>query len=245
MKEAEVRGEGAHSLSIIVMAYDEVDNLEHVLREVDEHAMGTGRPYEIIIVDDGSTDGTAELADDLSGRISGARTVHHERNKGIGEVLRTGFNEARHDLVTIVPADGQYPAEILHLFLPHMAEHDVVLGYVPKRDSPIMAIVLSRIERILLTLLFGRFPEFQGIYMFRRSLLQRFPLTSQGRGWIIQMELIIRAKRAGCRITSVQTPMRRRLSGESKARNLKSVIANTRQMLALFWRMRIWKDRRG
>lgn len=237
MKQDDIKNEGVHSLSIIVMAYNERANLSRVFDEIVREAEQTGRSYEILIVDDGSTDGTGELADTLAQRHESARVIHHEQNRGIGEVLRSGFEEAHNTLVTIFPADGQYPAEIIGQFLPYMDDHDLVLGYVPKRTSPTMAKILSRVERVLLSLLFGRMPPFQGIYMFRRSILERFPLTSRGRGWIIQMELIIRAERAGCRVISVPTSMRKRLSGESKARSLKSVIANTRQVLALYGRL--------
>ena len=238
MKLANIWKEEPHSLSVFIMAYNEVDNLEFVFNEVHEECERSQRPYEIMIVDDGSMDGTSDLADRLASTVPQARVIHHGANKGIGQVLRTGFDASSNDLVTFFPADGQYPAEIINQFLPHMPDYDIVLGYVPRRDSAFMAKLLSRCERILLHMLFGRIPPFQGIYMFRRSLLRLFPLTSMGRGWIIQMELIIRAKRAGCRMTSLPTGMRRRLSGESKARNFKSVIANMKQVFQLFWRLR-------
>lgn len=229
--------EKPHSLSIVVVAYNELDNLGTVWSEILAEVERIRRPCEIIIVDDGSTDGMEKLADELVRNVDHARVIHHEGNQGIGQVFSTGFREARNDLVIFLPADGQYPADIISDFLPHMDDHDLVMGYVPKRTSPRMAKILSGAERLLLNVLFGRLPRFQGVYMLRRSILRLFPLTSRGRGWIIQMELIIRAKRAGCRLTSVPTHMRPRLSGESKARSLKSVIANSRQVLVLFWRL--------
>ncbi len=241
----DVWNEKPHSLSIVVVAYNEVDNLETVWNEIGAEVKRIDRPCEIIIVDDGSTDGMGELADRLVRDADNARVVHHQGNQGIGQVFSTGFHEARNDLVIFLPADGQYPADIISDFLPHMGDHDLVLGYVPKRTSPLMAKILSGAERLLLNVLFGRLPRFQGVYMLRRSILQLFPLTSRGRGWIIQMELIIRAKRAGCRLTSVPTHMRPRLSGESKARSFKSVVANSRQVLVLFWRLMAERLRGG
>lgn len=237
MDLADIQKDDPVSLSVIIMAYNEVANLGFVFQEVLAECTKAGRPYELIIVDDGSTDGTARLAARLVAGRADARVIHHKTNLGIGEVLRTGFNASRNDLITLIPADGQYPAEIIGCFLPYMKAQELVLGFVPHRSSPLMAKVLSRCERLLLDVMFGRIPRFQGIYMFRRALLELFPLTTEGRGWIIQMELIIRAQRAGCRLISVPTSMRRRLSGVSKARNLKSVIANMRQAIQLYRRL--------
>ena len=225
------------SLSIVIMAYNEVENIGFVLEEIDREVKRTGRRFEILVVDDGSTDGTGAWADHWAQEEEARRVIHHETNLGIGQVLSTGFHAAQNDLVTIFPADGQFPADIIGQFLPYMEEHDLVLGYVPNRVSPLMAKILSRCERLLLDVLFGRLPHFQGIYMFRRSLLDAFPLTSTGRGWIIQMELIIRTKKSGHRLISVPTTMRKRLSGHSKARNLRSVIANMKQVIQLYWRL--------
>lgn len=233
----------APALTVAIMTYNEVATLEAVVRELDEAAAALGCPYEILIVDDGSRDGSAELADDLARRKPAVRVAHHETNRGIGYVLRTGIREARGAVLTFFPADGQCPAEILGQFYPLMADHDLVLGYIPKRENPWLAIVLSKLERWLLRLLFGPMPDFQGIFMFRRSLLDRFELVSEGRGWILQMELIIRARRAGARIINRPTGVRARVSGQSKVTNLRSVLANLKQIAVLFWRLHV-SDRR-
>lgn len=225
------------SLSVLVMAYNEVATLESVVQELAGEARTTCRRFEILIVDDGSTDGTGPLADRLAGEWPEVRVVHLPRNSGIGEVLKTGYREARNDLVAVFPADGQCPAASLKPFVALMQDHDLVLAYIPQRKNPWYATLLSKAERLLMHLLFGPMPRFQGTYLFRRAVLERFPLTSQGRGWLIQMELILRAQRAGCRIVSVPTETRSRTSGTSKAANLRSVLANLKQVLPLFWNL--------
>lgn len=221
------------SLSVIVMAYNEAATLESVVDEICREAQKATDIFEVIIMDDGSTDGTGALADRLAQANPNVRVVHFEQNRGIGEVLRIGYQSARNDLVTIFPADGQCPAESITPFVQAMANHDLVLAYIPKRHNPAISIILSKIERLLFFMLFGPMPRFQGIYMFRKSILDQIHLKSMGRGWIIQMELIIRAKRAGYRIASLPTECRPRVSGKSKATNLRSVIANLKQVLIL------------
>ena len=92
-------------------------------------------------------------------------------NLGLGGVYRTGFERATGDLVTFFPADGQFPASILHAFYPLAAGHELVLGYLPQRDGSLLARGLSAAERVLYRALFGPMPRFQGVFMVRRTLL--------------------------------------------------------------------------
>ena len=226
------------SLSIIVMAFNEAATIEGVVDDLDAVARCLGHPFEIVIVDDGSTDGTAEIADRLAAELGAVRVVHHETNLGIGDVLASGIKAARNEVFTVFPADGECPAEILQQFLPHMQDHDVVLGYIPERKNAWLSIMLSKAERLLLRMLFGPMPKFQGVFMYRRALLASMERVSSGRGWMIQMEWILHAQREGSRIISVPTQMRPRVSGKSKVTNVRSVVANLRQVLVLYWHLK-------
>jgi glycosyltransferase involved in cell wall biosynthesis len=223
----------AESVSVVVMAFDEVASLEAVVWEIAAVLERIGRDYEILIVDDGSTDGTGALADRLAAQVSSTRTLHHPVNGGLGAVYRTGLFAASGDLLTFFPADGQFPATIIELFVPRMATHDLVLGYLPTRDSSLLARGLSAAEKVLYRALFGPFPKFQGILMVRRAIVERLDLRSIGRGWGVIMELVLRAVRGGYRVVSLPTEMRQRMSGRSKVNNLRTIWANTRQMLEL------------
>ncbi len=220
-------------LSVVVLAYNEVANLRPATDELLGELRATGRRWELVLVDDGSTDGTSGVADQIAAENPGVRVVHHGVNLGLGGGYRTGFREAAGDLVTFFPADGQFPASIVSQFLPLAARHDLVLGYLPERESSLVAKGLSLGERLLYRLLFGRFPRFQGIFMIRRRLLAELPLVSDGRGWAIVMELILRAARGPYKIVSVPTTCRARLSGASKVNNLKTIAANLEQLVAL------------
>jgi glycosyltransferase involved in cell wall biosynthesis len=220
-------------LTVVVMAFDEAASLEAVVRELDEAAARAAPSHEVLVVDDGSTDGTAALADRLAAERGAVRVVHHPENRGLGGVYRTGYAEARGELVTFFPADGQFPASILEDFVPRMAARDLVLGYVERRTDSARGRVLSGAERALYRVLFGRLPRFQGVMMFRREILGRLPLRSSGRGWGIVMELVVRATRAGLRIESAPTPLLDRRAGRSKVQTARSVWSNLAQALAL------------
>lgn len=222
---------------VVVMAYDEIGGLEAVVREIRVALDRLACPSEILLVDDGSQDGTGDLADRLAVQVSSVRVVHHQPNQGLGGVYRTGFREARHELLTFFPADGQFAPEILDRFVPMMAGHDLVLGYLPAGRTGIVGPLLSLAERAVYRLLFGRLPRFQGVFMVRRTALQRLTLVSDGRGWAVVMEMIVRASRAGFRIRSEPTSLRARLAGVSKVQNARTIWSNMRQLVALRWRV--------
>ena len=222
---------------VVVMAYDEAASLAAVVGGLREALARLARPHEIVIVDDGSRDGTAAEADRLAAAVPRVRVVHHGANQGLGGVYRTGFREAGFELITFFPADGQFPPEILERFVPLMAERDLVLGYLPGGRRGLAGAVLSLVERAAYRLLFGPLPRFQGIFMIRRSALARLPLVSSGRGWAIVMEMIVRAVRAGLRIHSEPTALRPRQSGVSKVQNARTIWANLKQLVALRARM--------
>jgi dolichol-phosphate mannosyltransferase len=223
----------ALDLSVVVLAFNEEGSLEAVVAEIDSVLQTIGRDYEVIIVDDGSTDDTGAIADRLARQNIRIRVAHHPINKGLGEAYRTGFALAQGDLITFFAADGEIPAATIKEFTPLMDSADMVLGYLPHRNSSLLAKCLSKAERILFRLLFGSFPTFQGVFMLRRALLSQLELKSRGRGWTVVMELIIRASRGGYKLVSAPTEMRPRMSGKSKVKNLVTIWDNLRQVFVL------------
>lgn len=221
-------------VSIIVMAYNEAATLSGVLCEIDAAMHSCASSYEVVVVDDGSSDGTDRVADEAAHRLSSVTVLHHPTNLGIGEVYHSGFQAATGTYLTFLPADGQFPASIVTDFMPLMRNADLVLGYLPDiRRSP-AATVLSWMERSLYWVMFGPLPPFQGIMMFRRTMLEELGVKPGGRGWGVLMEIVVRAKRAGLKIVSVPTSLRPRISGKSKVNNLRSIRANLDQAVALW-----------
>ena len=230
---------------------------DHGLTIADVVAPLEGQGLDCIIVDDGSDDGTGAVADELAGgasdepanqapgespghapdespgHASTVSAIHHEANLGLGGVYRTGFAAARGRYLTFFPADGQFPATIIEQFVPLMESHDLVMGYLPERPTTVTARALSWIERVLYRVLFGSFPQFQGIFMVRRALLEEIDLYSSGRGWGIVMELVLKTTRGDYRTVSVPTEIRPRTTGRSKVRNLRTIWANLKQLLTI------------
>ena len=225
--------EAAPTLTVVVMAFNEQPSLESTCSELLDVVRRLDVSAELLVVDDGSNDGTGQLADALAERESMMRVVHHPQNLGLGGVYRTGFTSARGTCVTFFPADGQFPAAIIADFLPRMRDYEVVLGYLPDRTDTLVAKTLSYLERVLYRIIVGPLPRFQGVLMFRRELLQGRAFRSTGRGWGILMEFILQCSREGRRMISVPTSCRLRVHGESKVSNVRTILSILRQLWAL------------
>lgn len=213
------------------MAYNEEIGLPITVAET--HQVLQDIDYEILIVDDGSSDGTAATARALVEANPRVRVITHSPNKGLGGVYRTGLTHGAGEWITFLPADGELPPHNLLRFLEAREGHQLLLGVIPNRDVAWTALLLTRLEKMLYGLLFGYLPPFQGLFMIHRQALEQTELRSTGRGWAVLMELFLKTVRAGRPWRNVETVIRGRLGGESKVRNLRTIVANLVEVLRL------------
>ncbi|GAH12092.1 unnamed protein product, partial [marine sediment metagenome] len=97
-----------YSISVVIMAFNERETLEQVVTDIDSHLKQLfSNKYEILIIDDGSTDGTEKIADNLQMKYPVVSAIHHKKNEGLGGVYRTAFSKAKNDFITFYPADSQ------------------------------------------------------------------------------------------------------------------------------------------
>lgn len=227
------------SLSLVVFAYNEEESVEATILEVQSTLSQIGDPFEIVIIDDGSTDGTGAIINRLEKDILEVRVVGHQTNRGLGGAYRSGFYESKMDSLMFWAADGQMEPETIPQFYPLMKQYDMVLGYLPNRKRTLVGRVLSLSEKVLYRVIIGKMPKFQGVLMFRRALLDKIPLHSQGRGWGVLMEFIVKVHRGGYSITSIPTGLRPRAYGVSKVNNMRTILSNVVQLAEL--RLKILK----
>jgi glycosyltransferase involved in cell wall biosynthesis len=163
----------ATAVAIVIPAYNEETAIRPQIEAI-QAAMDAGdRPYELIVVDDGSTDGTAEVA-----RCPGVRLLRLPENRGYGAALKAGIAAARHECIVIIDADGTYPPEAIPAMLALAAEYDMVVGARVGRD---VHIPWARrpakwfLGRVASYLAGQRIPDLNsGLRILRKSLVQRY-----------------------------------------------------------------------
>lgn len=165
--------------SIVIPAYNEGQGIGDVLQQLHDVLRRHDMPFEVIVVDDGSTDGTAEIV----GR-GPARLIAHGVNRGYGAALKTGVRAARYDLVVIMDSDGQHdPADVIRL-VELSRDHDMVVGARTRGSySPLLRRPGKWLLQRTADFLTGRrIPDLNsGLRAFRRELVQRFvPILPNG-----------------------------------------------------------------
>ena len=163
-------------LTVVVPAYNELDALAPVMEELVTIMEGGGHAFEIIVIDDGSDDGTSEIAAGFSDPV---RTIRHESNKGYGSALKTGIRAARYAVVCTTDADGTYPNERIPDLFEHYLENecDMVVG---ARTGDNVSIPLIRrpakwaIGKLANYMVNYRIPDINsGLRLFRRDLVMK------------------------------------------------------------------------
>jgi len=244
-------------LSYFFPAHDEVENIEPLVSEALEELARLAERFEIICVDDGSTDGTAILADRLTREHPDVvRVIHHRSNLGYGAAVRSGLAAARYPLICFTDGDRQFRVADLAALLDRMAGRspagragpepsgpvpDVVAGYRLRRADPRIRLIYARIYRACLGLFFGlalRDPDC-ACKLFRREALEGVRLESGGA--FLSAELLIKVAEQGGVIVEQGVPHHPRTAGRASGARPRVVARAIRDFWAL--RLRLWLDR--
>lgn len=204
------------AVSVLVPARNEVGNITELVARVGRAFAERGlaaSQVELVLINDGSTDGTGELAEQLCSSHPFLRVIHHRRNLGLTAALRTGFRVVRGDLILFLPADLESDPETdIPLLLDKLAEdYDVVAGWRQGRiEGKVFA---SGIYNLASRILFGlQLHDMNWIKGFRREVIESLPpLRSDWHRFILHI-----AAHQGYRIGEVATLWHKRRAGRSK-----------------------------
>lgn len=171
------------TLSVIIPVYNEVNTIEEILKRVD----AVGLADELIVVDDGSTDGTRDLLHKLDEEYPNLKLYLHDHNQGKGAAVRTGIKEATCELVIIQDADLEYDPRDYHAILKPMNEGlaDVVYGSrflgAPRRSTMFWHMIANKLLTLMTNILYNSILSDMetGYKLFRREILLDFPLKAK------------------------------------------------------------------
>lgn len=213
-----------YPITIFFPCYNEEENVERVTREALAVAPEISDDYEIIIVNDGSRDRTGEIADRLAAEYPVVKVVHHQKNKGYGGALQSGFRNATKELVFYTDGDGQFRIEEITKLLPLIEKYDIVSGYRINRRDPLIRKINAFLWGTLVNILFKfKVSDVDSAFkLYRRKIFDEITLESQGA--LIDTEILAKAKARGYLITEVGVNHYPRIAGEQTGAKLSVIL---------------------
>jgi glycosyltransferase involved in cell wall biosynthesis len=230
-------------LSYFFPAHNEAPNVEALVVEALEALPDLAAEFEVIVVDDGSRDETAAIADRLAAEHPDVvRAVHHETNLGYGAALRSGLRAARYDLVCFTDGDRQFRVADLGRLLDVLGpDVDVVAGYRIRRADPLGRTIYARLSRRANRSFFGL-----GVRdidcackLFRRRALEGLRVESGGA--FFSAELLIKLRAKGATLAEVGVPHHPRTAGSPTGAKPSVIWRAVKDFWSL--RMRLWVNR--
>jgi NAD(P)-dependent dehydrogenase (short-subunit alcohol dehydrogenase family) len=227
------------SISVFIPCLNEEKNLKPTVARLIEALTVTVEDYEIIIVNDGSSDGTGAVAENLAAENSTIRALHNSRNMGLGYCFAQAYREARKSFFVYIPGDNTWPYRSFVELFGNLGRADIITSYAINPDvRPFARRVVSRLYTNLLNLLFRRHLQyFNGLTIYPVDFLRRDPATTFGFGF--QAEVLLKALNLGLSYIEVGLPIDERTAGGSKAVNLTNILSVLSTLVRVFSDLRI------
>jgi dolichol-phosphate mannosyltransferase len=225
---------GAPSLSIVIPAYNEAENIVDTLENVTRALEPLPITHEILVIDDGSSDGTAALVTSSLKRFPTVRLLVNQRNMGFGWSYRRGVDAAALDYIVMVHGDNAWGAQTLRDFFSRVGEADVVIGYT--RDMwgtrTMTRTIISKLYTLVVNLITRRrLKYYNGLQIHPAPVLKSVKIQSTGYGF--QSEVLVKSLRRSKTVVEVPMDLIEREKGESKAFRLKNFVDVLRTLKVL------------
>jgi len=247
----------AHSVSLLTWAYNEEQSVQAFLLRALRMMEAAVTDFEIVFINDGSSDRTGELADAIAAADRRVRVLHNERSRNVGYCCRHAIAVASKEYLFWQTVDWGYDLRNLRVYLELLKYYDVVQGVresisgprgwlelirgINRRSDNLRKAVVSIANFLLVRLLFGvPLSDFQNVTFYRSHFVQKLPLASNSS--FANPEMLIRSYAAGLSFIEVPIPSMRRVEGKAKGTKLFSIARSIREILAAWlrwgWRLR-------
>lgn len=231
------------SLSVLVPALNEQRDLEPTVRQLIRVVGGVCEDFEIIIVNDGSTDRTGAIALGLVREEPRVRLLENPGNMGLGYSYARGVREASKSHFVYVPGDNTWPESSIGEILRHLGKADVITSYATNPEVRIgFRRLVSTAYTVTLNTLFGhRMRYFNGLSVYPREFLLARPITTWGFGF--QAETLLKALDAGLSVVEVGVPIDEAAARASRALSLRNFLSVAKTVVTTFWTLRVARRR--
>lgn len=222
------------SLSVFFPAYNEKGIITETVLKAQKVLETINIPYELLIVDDGSTDGTSEVVDSLAVKDKRIKVVH-QKNGGYGMALRAGFYNSKNDWIVYTDSDGQFDFSEVVKFIEAAEDADLVWGYRMKRNDPFYRLFFALGWKLSIISLFGLVLKDIdcGFKAVKKQVLDTIPKLESKRGGMINAELALKAKKYGFKIAQVGVHHYPRISGKPTGASIHVIIQSYLDLLKL------------
>ena len=229
----------APSISIFVPAHNEAKNLVGAIHDIIAAAQSELADYEILLVNDGSTDETAEVTGRLARDNPRIRVIHHPTKRGIADGYRTALGLATHDYFAFLPGDREVHADSIRAIFRAVGSADIVIPY--HQNSQARALhrrVMTWTCTVLVNGLFGhRLRYYQGPAVYPTALARALPRRT--RGFFFLTEMLVHALEGGHSYAEVGLVHQERAFGKSKAVTVQNVVMALRVIMGCWWALRV------
>ena len=226
------------SISVFFPCYNEQENVHRTVEKALDVLEKLAVDFEIIIVDDGSSDKTGQIADEIAGRDSRVKVVHHKHNLGYGAALQSGFKSAIKELVFYTDGDGQFEINEMPPLLSLMEQYDIVSCYRLNRKDSVIRKINGWCWTKLVCLMFGlKIRDIDCAFkLYKREIFNTIEMTSTGA--LIDAEILARASRRGYRITQKGVHHYPRTSGRQTGASIRVILRAFKELFKLQSRIR-------
>jgi glycosyltransferase involved in cell wall biosynthesis len=226
------------TISVLIPAYNEALNLEGSVWDA-LAACSDFEDYEILIVDDGSTDGTGALAEQLATTLDGVRVIHHTTNRGFGAAYSTALAEARMSYFTFVPGDHEIARESVRQIFAGVGNADLVVPFhATPWKRPFARRALTWVSTTQVNILFGwNLKYYQGPVVYPTKLARLLPRTTPG--FYFATEMLVHGLDAGYSYVEIGLTHNERTYGRSKAVAWSNAASAQWTIMKLWWQIRV------
>lgn len=226
-------------LVILVPALNEEADIEKTIRELLPILRRTGNPFEIVAVNDGSTDQTGAIIDRLAAEIPEVRAVHHESPRGGGACFAEVLWATRARYITVIPGDNAFDSASLQSVFASVGQTDLIISYrTNQKERASRRSFFSRLMRRILNIMFGlNLADYHSVVIYPATKLKELHLKSEGYSY--QMEALVSLIKRGCDTKQVPVVLNLEIPGRSRAFNFRIMRQLALTAMKLFFRYQL------
>ncbi len=225
------------SVSVVTPIYNEEEIVVQAIHQNLDALNQLQCNYEIIVVNDGSTDKSRGLLEKHFAHFEKIKIIHHSKNEGFGRAVMSGIKQANKDYILCIPSDNPLSLSMLKNFAAAAEKADIIVGYRNGRNgyTPMMRLNAQVFHGAVTTLFNIQLRDFNWIHMYSRNFFAERKVKVQSTGIFMLAEILIRAKKEGCTFHEIFIEQSVRVSGVASASKLSTMVKTLKELLLFYF----------